>query len=453
VRTTPAESAPTAFRTTASTVLPRTRSAPRAAPPREQQASPADPETRSDPGRRPAEPATPGTPHPETRTVHHDDRAVRQDEWAVGQDDRAVTDAPLVAEEHALAPGSSAAGPRETPAPVPDVDSATVTPAPSERIFAYAAPHAGEDARVFEPVSPVPATGVDPVPAMDAGPAIAAADPRPSPGTSPDLPPPAVPRSRDYDRLWLANRASTPQERQEFRASLGWRYDAAARSVTRLLAEHPGLRSAGPPDEGLMTELAAVRVFAGRDQAATVEALRIGEEADRAFAACVAGGLQRLPALQGVVVRGGPPDPGAADAYREGEELIEAAPLIALDDLGAAVPGGVEILIWSVTARRLTGFAADRAGCEVAFLPGTVFRVLAVDPPPATARVRRVLLTEVPPAKAGPGHAEWAERIRARLVKAAESRPATSPDEYDEPDDRFAPLPGDPVPDARRSRP
>ncbi|MFB9840311.1 hypothetical protein [Actinoallomurus acaciae] len=270
----------------------------------------------------------------------------------------------------------------------------------------------------------------------------------PSPGAPSDL---SSPQGRGYDRLWLAKRVSTPQERQAFRASLGWRYDAATRSVARLLAEHPGLRSAGPPDEALMTDLAAVRVFAGRDQAATVESFRFGgDDADRAFAVCVAGGLRRLPSFQGAVVRGGPPGSGAADAYREGEDLVEAAPLIALDDLDAPVPGGVEFLIWSATARRLTGFAEGRPTPEVAFLPGTVFRVLAVDPPPATAPVRRVLLTEVPPAKAGPGHTEWADRVRARLVKAAESRPVTPPTEND---DRFAPLPGDPVPDVQRSRP
>lgn len=248
---------------------------------------------------------------------------------------------------------------------------------------------------------------------------------------------------RDYDRLWLADRVSTPDERQAFRGSLGWRYDAATRAVARLLAEHPGLRSA-ELDEALMTEFAAVRVFANRDEATTVESIRAGGLGDdRVLAVCAAGGLRRLPALQGVVVRGGPADPGAADAYRPGQDLIEAAPIVALDDLGASVPGGVETLIWSATARRLDGFAEGRPVPEVVFLPGTAFRVIAVDPPaePGAPRVRRVLLTEVPSAKAGPGHEKWTARVTGRLQEAAANR--TVPPA--QPDDRFAALPGDPA--------
>jgi hypothetical protein len=264
-----------------------------------------------------------------------------------------------------------------------------------------------------------------------------------------------APPAPEYDRRWLADRVSTPVERQALRASLGWRYDAATRSVARLLAEYPGLRSAGELDEALMAELAAVRVFMTQDQAELVNSIRLGgQESDRALAACVAGGLRRLPALQGVVVRGGPAEADAVDAYHPGQDLVEAAPLIAVDDVAAHVPGAVEILIWSATARRLNGFTEDGRAPEVAFLPGTVFRVLAVDPPrapapsPDGAPARRVLLTELPPAKSGPGHEKWAERVLTRLEAAAEARTASPPGELEEshgPADRFAPLPGDPA--------
>ncbi|GLY74858.1 hypothetical protein [Actinoallomurus iriomotensis] len=419
---------PSVFRTTASTVLPQTRPSARVVAPPEQAAIPAEAVL----------------PEPAPRPVASDDGSNTADpaDRPVRGDERAVTDAPPPTPVHDTA---FAADPGGSRADMPEATGATarghepwtiradVRPVSGERT---SAPLAGEGASPTGPLSSaVPPQAPAPVPADDAPTA------------------PRIPQRRDYDRLWLAKRVSTPQERQAFRASLGWRYDAAARSVARLLAEHPGLRSAGPPDEVLMTDLAAVRVFAGRDQAATVESFRLGEDdADRAFAACVAGGLRRLPSFQGVVVRGGPPDPGAADLYREGEDLVEAAPLIALDDLGAQVPGGLEILIWSATARRLTGFAENRRIREVAFLPGTVFRVLAVDPPSAAA-VRRVLLTEVPPAKAGRTHTEWADRVRARLVEAAESRPATPSAENGESDDRFAALPGDPAFDELRSRP
>lgn len=249
--------------------------------------------------------------------------------------------------------------------------------------------------------------------------------------------------SVDYERRWLAGRVSTPEERRAFRASLGSRYDVAARAVARLLAERPGLRGSRM-DEALMTELAAVRVFAGWDQARLVESIRAGAPGDdQAFAVCLAGGLRRLPSLRGVVVRGGPADARAADAYRPGQELVEAAPLVALHGARTEVPGAVEVLIWSATARRLDGFAEGTRVPEVVFLPGTAFRVLAVDPPPAdAAEMRRVLLAEIPPGKAEPGNGQWADRVLARLEDAARERPRTP---ATPPSDRFAALPGDPA--------
>jgi hypothetical protein len=170
------------------------------------------------------------------------------------------------------------------------------------------------------------------------------------------------------------------------------------------------------------------------------------------FAACVAGGLRRLPSLQGVVVRGGPEDPGAADAYVPGQELAEEAPMIALDDINALVSGAVELLIWSVGARRLGGLTDGTRATDVAFLPGTVFRVLAVDPRPSAPSpdgpppARRVLLAEIPPGRSKPVSAEWAERVLARLAQAAAVRvtlPRLTPAPAEQ--GRFAALPGDPA--------
>jgi hypothetical protein len=258
------------------------------------------------------------------------------------------------------------------------------------------------------------------------------------------VPHPMEPAPAEVDRLWLANRVSTPEDRQAFRASLGWRYDAASSSVARLLAEQPGLRGAGDADEALMTDLAAVRVFAIGDQAEFVASVRSGgSESDQPFAVCVAAGLRRLPSFQGVVVCGGPADPEAANAYRVGQELIEAAPLTAFDAVDAQVPGAVEFLLWSTTARRLSGFAESRPHAEVAFLPGTVFRVLAVDPEEASP-VRRVLLAEIPAGRSP--KQTWLERIMARLEQIAASR-AALPQTTAAPDDavRFMVLPGDPA--------
>jgi hypothetical protein len=287
-------------------------------------------------------------------------------------------------------------------------DGPAIAPVPPDAVVPSEEPVPGAVAGVPEPTSCVAADiALSPgqeteVPdaspeAASLVPPHAAASPDAVPSVPPEAEAPVVPQ-RDYDRLWLAERMSTPDERHAFRASLGWRYDAAVRSVARLLAEHPGLRGAAT-DEALMTELAAVRVFVSRDEAALVESIRAGAgEGDDALAVCAAAGLRRLPSLQGVVVRGGPLDATAADAYRMGEDLVEAAPLIAFDDVGAPVP-------------------------------------------PLGSGPRRVLLAEVPATKTGPAREKWIARVAARLQEAAANRPAPSGGT----DDRFTPLPGDPL--------
>src|SRR5215211_7219566 len=141
----------------------------------------------------------------------------------------------------------------------------------------------------------------------------------------PDPPQPAAPvaaapvaaapatRAAADPLVLAAGHRSTSEDRLRFRQSLGWRYDAATRWVARLLAECPGLRAGAPVSDEMMTELAAVRVFAGSGQVDLVDAIRSGgESVDWPYVSCLAGGLQRLPTCQGSVVRGGPAGPAAA---------------------------------------------------------------------------------------------------------------------------------------------
>src|SRR5205823_3731575 len=83
-------------------------------------------------------------------------------------------------------------------------------------------------------------------------------------------------------------------------------YGAAAQSVARLMAERPGLRIAiGDGDEAI-TEFVAVRVFAESDQVDLIRAMRLGPgPLELPYAACLTGGLRRLPVLRGVVIPGG----------------------------------------------------------------------------------------------------------------------------------------------------
>jgi hypothetical protein len=207
---------------------------------------------------------------------------------------------------------------------------------------------------------------------------------------------------------WPVDRESTAEERREFRASIGWRYDAATRAVTKLLAERPGLRGPGATDDALLTDLAAVRVFATCDRADPVGSIGL-PGSGQAFTACVVGGLRRLPAVQGVVVVGGP-----KRDLRPGADIVESVPLVGIADAGAPVDGDVEYLIWSLTARRLDGLADESPDAEVVFPPGTTFRVLATE--------GQVLLAEMRPGRSGSVRADWAERLHARLSEVAAGR-------------------------------
>ncbi len=258
------------------------------------------------------------------------------------------------------------------------------------------------------------------------------------PDAAPEPAPAATP-------LLLADHVSTDEERRKFRASLGWRFDAATQMVTRMLAERPGMRASGGTAEALTTELAAAQVFASSEQTEVVEAIRSGSgQIELSYLHCLASGLRRLPSLQGVVVRGGPSDAAAVDDYVVGAELLEPAPMVARADPEAAVPGAVEVLIWSITSRRLAGLVEGERRTDVVFLPGTVFQVVAVD---RTAAKPRVLLAEVPPGWdfTSESGERRASRIRKKLEAAVAARDGVRDAEPDAGDEaRFAALPGMP---------
>jgi hypothetical protein len=343
---------------------------------------------------------------------------------AAGDASPAPTAAPTATPTAVPAGGTQSAphhaGPGRSPQPSPPTAS---SPAP---------------ARAAPPTSPAQAEQPLPTPARRDGPAPAGspapAGPPPggpvAAGPAGGAPVPAVPaagglvlvtpdRAGGVESWW--QQGATAVERQQFRLSLGWRFDAASRYVTRLLSRRPGLRAAVAGDEGVSTDLAAVQVFAASDHTDLVESLRAGSvrPADRTFVSCVVSGLRRLPTLPGVVVRGGPEDPTAARVYVPGSEVVEMGLLMAVADPAAQVSGGVEVLIWSSTARRLDGLVEGGEEAQVVFLPGTVFRVLDVE---RTDERCRVLLAEVPRNWRGVACAGRDERIRGWLRDAARAR-------------------------------
>lgn len=319
---------------------------------------------------------------------------------------------------------SSQPDPSPAPAPGPAEPEAAAVPAEQDP-----SPETAEPEAAAEPAEQAPS----PEPAEH--------DPSPEPveqDAAPEPAPAATP-------LLLADHVSTDEERRKFRASLGWRFDAATQMVTRMLAERPGMRAGGGTTEALTTELAAAQIFASSEQTEVVEAIRSGGgQIERSYLHCLAGGLRRLPSLQGVVVRGGPSDAAAVDDYVVGAELLEPAPMVARADPAVAVPGAVEVLIWSITSRRLAGLVEGARQTDVVFLPGTVFQVVDVD---RTAAKPRVLLAEVTPGwdPTSESGERRASRIRKKLEAAAAARDGVREAEPDaEEEARFAALPGMP---------
>jgi hypothetical protein len=200
-----------------------------------------------------------------------------------------------------------------------------------------------------------------------------------------------------------------------------------------LLSERPGLRGAADP--GLITDLAAVHLFAnGRQHAdrvlhamrtfgpAALDAEVAGEES--ALVSCLVAGLTRLPVVSGPVVCGAPagftPE-ACTELYHPGDDLLESIPLAAVSDLTVSLPGRVEFVVWSSTGRRLDGLVRDGSD-GVIFLPSTGFRVIEVL---ESADATRVLLAEHTPAAGETAHDRF-ERISERLATAAARRGAPS---------------------------
>ncbi|GAA2491328.1 hypothetical protein [Winogradskya humida] len=172
------------------------------------------------------------------------------------------------------------------------------------------------------------------------------------------------------------------EERAWLQDALRHEFDLAASSVSRILAEYPGY-SAG---SDTMADAVAVRLYLSAVGDGVDDALREGvsEGPQVPFARCVSGGLVRLPSHRGATMQVS--DLCAADLrrVRERQVLRERGFTHALIDPPADLPGGVDVLIWSMTGRRTRLLEPDdehRAESRVVFLPGTSFKVLDVVEP------------------------------------------------------------------------
>ncbi|MET0426121.1 MAG: hypothetical protein ABW046_19790 [Actinoplanes sp.] len=281
---------------------------------------------------------------------------------------------PVPEPEPATAPaGFTVAGPAVAP-PVPPVAEVAV-PVPAEPTTAVPAVASPTVWTMSRPPAPTWATG----PTMDL-PVVGASTPgrfQRTPGDEakgyrPDL-------GLDEERAWL---------RLAFRRELG----AASAVVARVLAENPALQ--GGPDA--LEQAAAVHLYLSSSGDGVDRALRTAEPGSHVpFARCVAAGVSRLPVFRGVTYT-------TAEVSLADLRLIAARRLLtdwgfvnALAEPPADLPGNLEVLFWSATARRTRPLeTGDGVPGRVLFLPGTTFKVLQLREPAEGTR-GRLLLREV----------------------------------------------------------
>ncbi|MFE3649149.1 hypothetical protein ACFXO2_15130 [Streptomyces sp. NPDC059152] len=326
---------------------------------------------------------------------------------------------PLATSPSAGQPSAAAAvPPAQLPAPPPVVRlEADLLPSPPEVEAASAVPASAGDA-------PRPPGGAEPVPdlpeARASGEPAAEAVPKQVAPTAPDdgAAPEGAPGgpgqvavsepSDDDPRVQPTPRpeacavppsSGIDRERDWLRGALRQQYDAAASSLARLLSQSPGLRGdARKPSEDTLTDLVAVRLYLSAEGSkidAAVRGATVGPHVP--LSRCVYEGLRRLPSHRGAGVLRTTVSDAQWQWYRQQRLVTEWGFCSALTSAPRELPGTVDFLIWSLTARRtvlLEPAVADR----VVFLPGTSFKVLDV----RQKERREVLLRELSPSEIAP---------------------------------------------------
>jgi hypothetical protein len=215
-----------------------------------------------------------------------------------------------------------------------------------------------------------PAWGLDPAVTLS-GVAPGAAAPAAAPPGSGAVRVQPVP-APDASAVQLAGELT--EERQWLQQSLSRQFSATASSVARVLSQNPRLRGGGGQE--VVTDLVAVRLYLteyGQRIDDHVRTARPGAHVP--FARCVNAGLRRLPSHRGAVRLRATLSDAEWSWYGSQRLITEWAFCPALTDGTAALPGDVDFLIWSATARRTSALAPELPGLVV-FLPGTRFRVL-----------------------------------------------------------------------------
>jgi hypothetical protein len=269
-----------------------------------------------------------------------------------------------------------------------------------------------------------------------AAPAIARLQPVPAPEATGLLPK----RGIEDERAWL-------------RRTLAAEFGVLSNSVARILSEHPGFQGAlSSSSAEVLTDAVAVQLYLTGRGKAVDDALRTAVVGPHVpFARCVVAGLSRLPSHRGPVVFTASPTPSQWDLYRKHKLLTEWGFLHALTGPPAAGAGEVDVIVWSMTARR-TKLLEDQNGVQerVLFVPGTSFKVLEMIEPQADGVRGQILMRELtaveidPDGRVDPNRISLDELALNSLRRQVEQWAGGAPQVQVNPAsaDRFGVLPG-----------
>ncbi|GAB2688259.1 hypothetical protein GCM10027271_59260 [Saccharopolyspora gloriosae] len=306
-----------------------------------------------------------------------------------------------------------AAAPPPAPEPAPVPGAAAVSGVPAAAPGAPVRPASSDADQVS--VMPLrlessPAPEIGPPPEVPGAPEPAATTEAPEPEAAPEPPspdtdrsaPPAKPRPQPVPEAAasaLLPAQGITEERTWLRRTLSREFDAMAHSVSRILSEHPGFQGDPRSSADVLTDTVAVRLYLTERGEAIDRSLRTAANGPHVpFARCVVSGLSKLPSHRGATVFSASPTPEQWELYRQRRLVTEWGFTHALTEPSADQEGEIDVLVWSMTARRtklLELDDADRADDRVVFVPGTSFKVLEATESTADEPRRRILLREL----------------------------------------------------------
>ncbi|MGW1680126.1 hypothetical protein [Saccharopolyspora sp. NPDC002376] len=321
---------------------------------------------------------------------------------AVSEEIRTGKPAPAV--ENPLDVGSPVEASLDTEAPV-GAAGAGPAPAPPETGPASAMAIRLESSpvpTVDQPPAPRPA---DTAPAVRSVPEPAPA-PKPEPETAEVAEEPEKPAEARIQPVpepaasALVADHGIAEERAWLRRTLSRDFDTLSHSISRILSEHPGFQGTdGRSSADVLTDTVAVRLHLSERGEAIDQALRTGRNGPHVpFARCVVAGLTRLPSHRGATAFAATPTPQQWELYQRRRLVTDWSFIHALTEPSPDQRGEVDVLVWSMTARRtklLEPGGADEVENRVVFVPGTSFKILDLAEPRSDGTRGRVLLREL----------------------------------------------------------